>query len=187
MDSISENKPIRYFLEVDFEYPSELHDFHNDYPLTPEKLEIDSDMLSKYCSDIADKYEIKVGEVSKLVPNLRDKKKYVVHYKNLQLHLSLGIKLSKIHRVIKFKQSNSKNSFERSFFKLLVKSICGKCMENVRKRINVKLINNFKDYARYVRKPNFISQKIFSKNFVAIHQIKSVLTFANQYMWDLVF
>ena len=63
-----------YFLEVDLEYPSKLHDFHNDYPVAPGKLEISSDMLSKYCSDLADKYEIKVGGVEKLVPNLRDKK-----------------------------------------------------------------------------------------------------------------
>ena len=70
---------------------------------------------------------------------------------------------------------NAKNSFERGFFKLLVNSIYGKFMENIRKRINIKLINNSKDYARYVSKPNFISQKIFSRDFVAIHQIKSVL------------
>ena len=74
LDSISENSSIGYFLEIDYEYPSELHDFYNDYPLAAEKLEISSDMLSKYCSDIADKYGIKVGGVSKLVPNLRDKK-----------------------------------------------------------------------------------------------------------------
>ena len=79
---------------------------HNDYPLAPEKLEISSDMLSKYCSDIADKYGIKAGGISKLVPNLRDKKNKIVHYRNLLLYLSLGMKLSKIHRVIKFKQSN---------------------------------------------------------------------------------
>ena len=98
--------------------------------------------------------------------------------------------LSEIHRVIKFKQSNwlkeyidlntekrmnAKNSFERGFFNVLVNSIYGKCMENIRKRINVKLVNNSKDYARYVSKPNFISQKIFSRDFVAFHQIKSVL------------
>ena len=74
LDSISANSSIRYFLEVDLEYPSELHDSHNDYPLAPEKLEISSDMLPKYCSDIVDKYGIKVGGVSKLDPNLRDKK-----------------------------------------------------------------------------------------------------------------
>ena len=74
LDSISENGSVGYFLEVDLEYPSKLHDFHNDYPLAPEKLEISSDMLSKYCSHIADKYAIKVDGVSKLVANFRDKK-----------------------------------------------------------------------------------------------------------------
>ena len=74
LDSISENSLLGYVLEVDLEYPNKLHDLHNDYLLAPEKLEISSDMLSKYCSDIADKYEIKVGGVQKLVPNLRDKK-----------------------------------------------------------------------------------------------------------------
>ena len=92
-------------MEVDLEYPCKLHDFHNDYPLAPEKLEISSDMLWKYCSDIADKYEIKVGGVSNLVINLRGKK-YIIHYRNLQLYLSLGMKLSKIHRLIKSKQCN---------------------------------------------------------------------------------
>ena len=74
LDSVSENSSIGYFLEVDLKYPSDFHDSHNDYPLAPEKLEISSDMLSKYCSDIADKCGIKVGGVSKLVPNLRHKK-----------------------------------------------------------------------------------------------------------------
>ena len=57
-------------------------------------------MLSKYCKKIADKYKIKVGDVKKLIPNLGNKTKYVLHYKTFQLYyLSLGMKLTKIHRV----------------------------------------------------------------------------------------
>ena len=72
-------------LEVDLKYPDKLHELHNDYPLAPEKLAVSSDMLLKY--------EIKVGDVKKLIPNLGNKTNYVVHYRNLQLYLSLGMKL----------------------------------------------------------------------------------------------
>ena len=92
--SVSEKSPIEYFLEVDLQYPDELHELHNDYPLAPEKLAVSSDMLSKYCKKIADKYEIKVGDVKKLIPNLGNKTNYVAHYRNLQLYLTLGMKLS---------------------------------------------------------------------------------------------
>ena len=71
---------------------------------------------------------------------------------------------------------NSKNAFEVQSFKLMINCIYGKTCENIRKRINVKLVNNSKDYLTCVSKPNFISQKIFDKNFVTIHQIKPVLT-----------
>ena len=148
VNSINEKSEIGYFLEVDLEYPDELHELHNDYPLAPEKLAVTNDILSKYCKEIADKYEIKVGDVKKLIPNLGNKTKYVVHYKNLQLYLSLGMKLTKIHRVLKFKQSdwmkkyidfNTKkrmfatNNFEKDFLKLMINSVYGKTMENLGK------------------------------------------------------
>ena len=178
-----------YILEVDLEYCKELHDSHSDYPLCPEKIEISSDMLSGYCKDIADQYRIKVGGVKKLVPNLGGKVKYVVHYKNLGYYFSLGMKLVKIHR--SFKQSNwlksyvdfntekrklSSCEFDKNFFILMINCVYGKSMENIRKRINVKLINDFKTYLRCANKPNFILQKIFDKNFVAAHCVKTVLT-----------
>ena len=85
--SIKEDSPNGYILEVDLEYPSELHNLHNDYPLAPEKLKINQNMLSKYYSDIANKYGVKIGEVIKLIPNLGNKKNYVIHYRNLQLYI----------------------------------------------------------------------------------------------------
>ena len=129
--SISEKSPIGYFLEVDLEYSDELHQLHNGYPLAPEQLVVSSDMLSKYCKKIADKYEIKVGDVKKLIPNLGNKTNYVIHYRSLQLYLSLGMKLTTIPRVLEFKQSdwmkkyinfdtekrmNATNYFEKRFF-----------------------------------------------------------------------
>ena len=106
LNSVSENSSIGYILEADLEYPSELHDLHNDYPLIPEKLEISQNMLSKYCSNIANKCGIKIGGVNKLVPNLGSKSKYDVHYRNLHLYCSLGVKLTKVYRILKFKLSD---------------------------------------------------------------------------------
>ena len=73
---------------------------HNDYPLAPEKLEISQNTFSNYCNNVANEYGIKIGGVNKLVPNLGNESKYVLHYKNLRLYLSLGMKLSKIHRIL---------------------------------------------------------------------------------------
>ena len=157
LDSIPKNSPIGYILEVDVEYCRELHGLHNDYPLCPEKIEVSYGMLSKYCKEIADWYGIKVGGVRKLIPNLGDKVKYVVHYENLKHYLSLGMKLVRIHRILSFKQSSwlknyvdfntkkrqeSTDEFSKGLYKLLNNCIYGKSIENQRIRMNVKLIND---------------------------------------------
>ena len=94
-------------------------------------------MLSDYCKKIADEYGIKVGDVMKLIPNLGNKTNYVLHYRNLQLYLSLGMKLTKIPKMLKFKQSNwmkkyidfnnekknAANSSEKNFLKLMINSV----------------------------------------------------------------
>ena len=140
-----------------------MHELHSDYPLAPEILAVSSDMLLKYCKKIADNYDIKVGDVTKLIPNLGSKTNYVVHYRNLQLYLSLGMKLTKIHRVLKFKQSDwmkkyidfntekrmkAANDFEKDFFRLMINSVYGKTMENIRKRINMRLVNKAEDFLK---------------------------------------
>ena len=129
---------------------------NSDYPLAPVKLTVTNDILSNYCKSIADKYDIKVGDIKKLIPNLSNKTKYLVHYRNLQLYLSLEMKLTKIHRALQFKQSdwmkkyidfNTKkrmsatNDFEKDLFKLMINSVYGKTMENLRRRINVRFVN----------------------------------------------
>ena len=93
--SIDEKSNTEYFLEVDLEYHDKLYELHNDYPLAPEKFAASDNMLSKYCKKIAGRYKIEVGDVKKIIPNLGNKTKYVLHYRNLQLYLSLGKKLTK--------------------------------------------------------------------------------------------
>ena len=121
--------------------------------------------------------------VLKLIPNLGDKIEYVVHYENLKYFLPLGMKLVRIHKIFSFKQSNwlksyadfnikkrqeSSDEFSKGLYKLLNNCIYGKNIENIRKIMNVKLVNNKKSYLKCVNKSNFISQKIFDKNFVAV-------------------
>ena len=155
---------------------------HNDYPLAPEKLAVSRDMLSKYYKEIADKYGIKVGDIYT---------KYVLHYRNIQLYLSLGMKLTKTHKVLKFKQSNwmnkyidfdtkkrknATNDFEKDFFKIDDQfCLWGKTMENLRKRIKVRIMNNEEDFLKYTRRPTHITHKIFAQNCAAIYEIKQVL------------
>ena len=187
----TENSEKGLILEVDLEYPQELHDSHNDYPLGPEKVKVTEDMLSDYCKKIANKYKISTGLIHKLIPKLNNKEKYVLHYRNLQLYLNLGLKLKKVHRVLKFNQSpwlkqyidfntqkrtQAKNSFEKDFFKLMNNSVFGKTMENIRKRVDVRLVTSKEKLSKLASKPTYVSSKIFNENLVAVHKIKETLT-----------
>ena len=169
------NSSIDYILEVGLEYYDELHYLHNYYRLASEKLAISYNTLSNYCKNIADKYGIKVGDAKNLVPNLGNKTNYIFHYRNLQLHLLLGMDLTKIHRIVKFKQSdwlktyinfntgkrkNVAHSFEKYFSKLMINSVYHKTMENLRKRISLRLVNNEKVYITYQQ-----TNLYFSKDF----------------------
>ena len=163
-----EEEGVGCILEVDLEYPAELHDFHNDFPLAPEKMIL--------------------GKVEKLTQNLRDKEKMVLHGKNLQLYLSLGMKLKLIRRGLKFQEkdfmknyidkntflrSQAKNDFEKALFKLMNNSVFGKTMENVRNRVSIELVKDAERAAKLVNKPNFEELKIFDEFLIAVKMRKT--------------
>ena len=137
-----------WILEVDLEYPKELHKSHNDYALAPEKLHASKkkEWRSEYQTELLENNSM--INMEKHVPNLMDKKKYVVHYRNLQLYLSLGMKLKRIHRILEFNEKpwmepyiclntelrkRATSAFEKDFYKLMNNSVFGKTMENLRK------------------------------------------------------
>ena len=162
-------------LEIDLEYPQELHDLHNDYPLAPEEMKGTKEMLSSYCESIREKFNISIGHVHKLIPTLNKKEKYVLHCRNLQLYTDLGLKVKKMHRVLEFNQSpwlkrhidfNTQKRTQaktrlKNFFKLMNNSVFGKTMENLRKRVGLKLVTNEKKLMKLTSKPTFVTSKIF--------------------------
>ena len=164
------------FLEIDCSYPEELHDYFNQYPPLPTNMEVKKDYLNEWQQKGYHESDIK-----KLCCSLLPKKKYVVHYRYLKLALSLGVKLEKVHRVLEFNQSNflkryimlntslrtkAKNDFEKDFYKLMNNSVYGKTMENVRNRINFRLISSEEEALRVKNLKRFT---IFEKNLVGIH------------------
>ena len=187
----TEDRKKGMILEVDWEYPKKLHELHNNYPLAAEKIKVTKEMLFPYCKNIQEQFGISTGQVAKLIPTLSSKKNYVLHYRNLQLYLSLGLKLKKIKRVLEFDQSpwlaqyinfntqkrmNAKNAFEKDFFKLMNNSVYGKTCENLRKRFDVRLVTDQKKLSKLVSKPSFVNSKIFNEDLVAVHKIKETLT-----------
>ena len=159
-----------------------MYDIHNDYPLAPEKTNIPKEWLSKYCLKIASVHNVTTRTVKKLVPNVMNKNNYVIHYRNLQQRLELGMKLKKIHRILKFKQSDwmrpyidfntdkrkvSTNESDKNFFKLMNHSVYEKTIEHLRKRIKIRVVKN---------RPTCVNWKVFENNLATIHEKKISLT-----------
>ena len=171
LTNLSKKDKRGYLLEVDVKYPKELHENHNELPFLAEKM--------------------KIKRVEKLVPNLKCKKRYMVHIKELDQTLKHGLRLKKVHRVIKFQQSrwmkayimlntrlrkDAKNESETDFFKLMNNSIFGKTMENIRNHKDMKLVTSDKKYLKYVMKPNFKDGHPFSKHLFAVEMGKREIT-----------
>ena len=190
LDTVRADSDKGHILEVDLTYPKELHDFHNEYPYCCEHTTLTDKVLSPYAKHIAEKHELTIGKSSKLISSLTDKTRYVIHEMNLKQAVDAGLKLTKIHRVVEFnqkpwmknfidfninKRKESKNEFEKGFFKIMCNATYGRTLMNLRKRQNISLINDATKLNDLVKKPNFISSKIFNENLVAVHNIKQKL------------
>ena len=160
-----------YILEVDVDYPKELHKLHNELPFLPERM--------------------KISKVEKLVPNLKNKRKYVIHIRALDQVLKHGLVLKKVHQVIQFEQSAwlkpyidfntrlrtaASNDFEKDFFKLMNNSVFGKTMENIRRHKDMKLVTDKQKYLKYVMKSNFKDSVKFSANLMGVEMGKTEIT-----------
>ena len=152
-----------YIFEVDVNYPKRLHYLQSDLPFFPEGMKID--------------------KCKKLVCNLHDKKRYVLHIRLLKQALDYGLNLKKIHRVIEFNQKSwlkpyidmntevrkiAKNDFEKDFFKLMNNTVFGKTMENVRKHRDIKLVTTDKNRTKLVSEPNYHTINYISEDLSII-------------------
>ena len=161
IDELARRTDKGHLLEVDVAYPKELHDSHNDLPFMCEKM--------------------KINGVEKLVPNLHNKKNYIIHIRALDQALKHGLILEKIHCAIEFNQSawmkpyidfniqlrtQAHSDFEKDFFNLMNNAVFGKTMENIRKHRNIKLVTNTESYLKTVMKPNFRSGVLFGENLM---------------------
>lgn len=168
-----DNNVIGYFVEVNLEYPKELHDLHNDYPMCAEH---------DYVNDT---------KIKKLILNLSDKINYVLHYRTLKMVVHYGLKIVSVGRVLEFHQSRwlkpfidlntcertkAKNEFEKNLYKLMSNAIYGKTLENVRERVDVSIINQWggRYGARHlIARANFKKCVILSKDLVAIELFRT--------------
>ena len=181
--STPDDEPLGYILEVDLEVPEELHDKFNSYPLAPEHITVDEQDLSPESRALLENLNLKHASTRKLVPNLKNKEKYVLHYRNLKLYKQQGLIITKVHRVLEFAQKawlkeyidfntnmrkQAKNTFEKNFFKLCNNAVYGKTIESIRKRTCVKLIHKPSTFKKIVSKPNVRRFKHFSNNLVAV-------------------
>ena len=196
----SDDDDFGHIVECDLEYPPHLHDYHDSLPLAPEQREINYKMLSEYsrtCYKQSKPKNWKKQSVKKLCSTFLDKQYYVVHSRNLALYLSLGMVLKKVHRAIKFRQvawlkeyidlmtlkrQNAKSIFEKNFYKLLINSIYGKMVQNVRKQLNCAFITSEKKLSRALSNPCFEHFRIIGESCVVFFNRKRIVTMNKPYI-----
>jgi len=183
----TEDQPIGYTVECDLDYPPELHDAHNDYPLAPEKIQVNYTCLSEQQVEISRTYGLNRSSTCKLMPNLMNKRFYVCDYMNLKFYMDHGLVLKKVHRVIEYQQSRwlkdyivlnqnlrkeAKQEHEKDLFKLMNNSVYGKTCENLTKRSDIRLVTSAEQRKRLTEKPHCQSFRIFGESLAAVQMEK---------------
>lgn len=161
---------VGYLLEVDLDYPKELHNYHDDLPMAPEHLNITYNMLSPHAKKLCDSLNLKhVLPCKKLTPNFFNKQNYICHYLTLKFYVENGLKITKIHKILAFSQkpwlkeyinfNNEKrieatSDSEKDFLKKMNNSFFGKTCMNLRKRVNVKATFNVENCKKQLSSPS---------------------------------
>lgn len=182
------NSNIGYYIECDLHYPIKIHDLTKDLPLAPEHRIVTKEMLSPRADELSKKFGIKVDKNPKLLSTQYDKIKYVCHAENLQYYLQKGMKLKKVHRVLKFKQKavfkpyidlcikerNQPNitADEKSMWKLCCNSIFGKTITNIEKRNTLRLISDEKKVLRAIKNPRFKHADVINRKIIKVSSAK---------------
>ena len=187
-----ENGETGWILEVDLEYPRELHEEHDSFPLAPEKKVVKKEWMSDYQRRLINDLDMNPPDSEKLWLTLQDKNNYVVHYRNLQFYLNQGMKLKKVHRVLEFDQEcwmgpyimmntefrkEVKSDFEKKFYKLMNNSVFGKTMENLRNRVDIKIVrsNETDKIRKLIASPLYSRHVLFSNDLAGVDMRKSKL------------
>ncbi|XP_075237599.1 uncharacterized protein LOC142333894 [Lycorma delicatula] len=167
--SFKDDGIIGFIFEVDVEYPEFLHNTHSDLPFLP------LNEVPPFSSH------------TKLVTTLKTKNNYICHYVNLKQAIRNGLRVTKVHKILQFIQSpwlksyinlntinrqSATNDFEKDLFKLMNNAVFGKCMENVRKRINLELVSSEKRLMKLIAKPTFKDRIIYNENLCAVQCTK---------------
>ena len=180
ISEIKDNAKIGYMFNVNLHYPDELHNLHNGYALAAENINIKNDMLNDFQQEGR-----KENNIKKLCTSFEDKINFGVNYRELKFFLKHGLKITKVNQVLEYEQLNymesyimkntneritAKNDFEKDFFKLMNNSVYGKTMENVRNRINFRLLST-EQQAKSIRNVR-IRHTIFNDDLVGVHLCK---------------
>ena len=185
---LDDDDPLGYIIECDLDYPSHLHVAHNDYPLAAEKVAITAEMVSEKQAQLHRCYSFNRSSVqTKLIPNLLPKERYSCHYRNLKFYLQQGLKITKIHRVLRFKQSKwlstyietnqnlraaATDEYKKKLYKDMNNSCFGKTCENQKRRSDIKLVTDPEKCKRLLEKPHCKEFRIFTKDIAAVNMGK---------------